>query len=97
VRIKSAYNNANNFCLKNGMQLYKVQSPAATSVISVFTKKVFGGSSRAVAFVEGKTGKKCKTFSGTGKTNLDSCQTTYSFFCEFIDQGNSTCYNDFVT
>jgi hypothetical protein len=72
------------------MQLYQTQSSlsAAAAVLTIFTAKQFGNSRKAVAFVDGFNGKKCKTFSGTGRTNYDRCKTSYTFFCEFIDDGN---------
>jgi hypothetical protein len=91
VKMEATYFKASNFCLKNGMKLYQTQSSASTSVLSIFTSKYFGGSRKAEAFVEGKTGKKCKTFSGIGKTNFAMCQSSYTFFCEFIDTGNYFC------
>jgi hypothetical protein len=88
VKADATYFKAKNFCLKNGMKLYQTQSSASTSVISIFTKKYFGGSRKAEAFVEGSTSKGCKTFTGTGKTNSVLCKSSYTFFCEFNDTGN---------
>lgn len=70
------------------MQLYKTKSSAAaTSAILSFAKSTLGGSSKAVVFVDGFNGKKCKTLRGTGKENDDSCTTTYNSICEFVDKG----------
>jgi hypothetical protein len=89
VRIEANYVKAKALCSKNGMQLYQLKSSfIASSVISSFVKKAFGGSRKAVAYVDGSDGKKCSTFSGSGKRNNDWCKTSYTFFCEFNNKGN---------
>lgn len=87
VKAKSTYNKAQALCLKNGMKLYQAKLPAEVSAISAFTKKYFGQSKLATAFVDGKNGTKCKTFNGAGKLSDDWCKITYTFFCEFKDNG----------
>jgi hypothetical protein len=70
------------------MQLYQTQTSAASTILTIFTAKYFGGSSKAKAYVEGRKDSKCKTISGNGKTGYDWCKTTYTFFCELNDKGN---------
>jgi hypothetical protein len=88
VKRKATYNIAKAFCLKYGMQLYQENSSLnASSAIFNFVKKAFGGSSKAVVFIEGSDGVRCQTFSGTGKRNYDWCTLSYTFICEFNSVG----------
>lgn len=88
VKRKSSYFNSQTTCKKLGGKLYKVESSAASSkAIRLFVKAALGGSSRAAVFVDGFKNKKCMTYSGNGKTNYVSCQTTYNFICEYNNTG----------
>jgi hypothetical protein len=97
VRVKASYRKAKDFCLTRGMQLYQIRSSSAsTAIIKSFTKKFFGASAKAVGFIDGYNGKECMTFSGVGKTNYDSCKTSYTFFCEFNDKGTIDCFKKYL-
>jgi hypothetical protein len=70
------------------MQLYQVTSSSASRLtIFNFAKLEFGGSRKAVVFVDGEQRGKCLTYLGDGKLNYDWCTTSYHFVCEFIDKG----------
>jgi hypothetical protein len=71
------------------MQLYVANSPKAIETVTTTAKRAFGGSSKAVAFISGRDNNKCQTLSGTGKINVDWCETTYSFFCEYVGEGKT--------
>jgi hypothetical protein len=71
------------------MQLYAANSPKAIETITTTAKRAFGFNSKAVAYIAGRSGNKCQTMSGTGRTNFDWCETSYTFFCEFIDKGKT--------
>jgi hypothetical protein len=77
---------AKDHCLKHGMQLYQTESSfAAFETIAGFTQRAFGGSSKAVAYIESSNEGKCSTFSGNAKTSFTSCAPSYTFFCEYLD------------
>jgi hypothetical protein len=92
VKSRMTYYKAQKFCNDKRMQLYRLDSPKAAKTVYQTATKIFGGSSKAVAFVEGREGNRCATVRGNGKNNTDWCQTTYTFFCEFIDEGKIHSY-----
>jgi hypothetical protein len=89
VKARMTYYRAQTFCNDQQMQLYRLDSPNAIKTVYQTAIKSFGGSSKAVAFVEGRQGDRCATVYGDAKNNTDWCQTTYTFFCEFVDEGKN--------
>jgi hypothetical protein len=87
VKQKFSYYKARDFCKKLRMQLYRIESsPAASQEIFHFVKSAFGGNKKVFVFIYGMKGKKCLTYSLTGKTYFDWCARSRHFFCEFNDK-----------
>lgn len=86
MKKKSTFHKAHSFCAQKGMQLYRTDSLKANEILKTTAKRTFGESGRA--FISGRDNDKCQTISGTGKLKYDLCAATYTFFCEYVGEGN---------